>query len=379
MIYDLMGDGSDIAMDIRGNRMQQYVYDYSGNSIALKDPYIEGRLLLFEDDFSGNALNMENWSYEIGHLRGKAYLTKWPGNVSVQDGILKLSETNEEHFGYTWSEGSIKSRGKKSWTYGRFEAKIKLPVAFNGAFWFMGDYCAELNQYNEGVVDYKPYGGQNEYGLWWSRCGEIDVVESWNYTSKSNPTCNMWKPDGKSIGSKSYPTALNVVDQWHIYAMERTPEYIAMFIDGVEYHRWTFSSYSAEDVAAYVDQPIAIQLGIGLGDENDIQKAQSADMFVDWVRVYAPVGVTEAIPETSITIQEEVTLKKGYCLYLPVIMEPVGVTDRTVTWFSGDPTICSCDERGGIINGVEVGETDVYVTSKNGLRARCHVTVVLPE
>lgn len=386
MIYNISGQPIDEVWNYYGSSLSQ-AYDLNGNQLLEHDPYLQNRLLIFEDDFTGNTLNPENWDCEIGHVRGKSFETKWPDNVQVNNGNLVLTESKEQHtlyedwptydtVTYEWAAGSIFSRGRKKWVYGRFEAKMKLSTVFNCAFWFMGNSFRQLYIDKDGSKsEYNTrYAGVENINNW-AECGEIDVCESWDYTRKTKPMCNLWSNTGTSISSAAFPQSIDSVNEWHIYAIEKTPEYIAAFIDNVEYKRWTYSDYDSETVSAYVDKAVSIILSIGIGNENDINRGiTNAKMYVDWIRVYAPSGVLTPIPAESISIQSALSLPVGYRTYMNPIIMPLDTSDMTVTWESDNSNVVRV-EYGGYIFAESVGETDIYAVTKNNIKSKCHVTV----
>lgn len=386
MIFDVRGNSIDSVFSKTGDMLTQ-AFDVNGDILTHTDPYRKDRLLIFEDDFTGDTLNPENWDCELGHVRGKSFETKWPDNVQVNNGNLVLTESKEQHtlyedwptYGdvtYEWAAGSIFSRGRKKWVYGRFEAKMKLSPLFNCAFWFMGNSFRQLyiNE-NGSKSEYNTrYAGVENINNW-AECGEIDVCESWNYNQKTKPMCNLWGNAGSSIGSAEFPETLDTVNEWHVYAIEKTPEYIAAFIDDVEYKRWTFSNYDSQVVDAYVGKAVSIIFSIGVGDENDTSRGvNSAKMYVDWVRVYAPSGITAPVQAESISVQPELSLPVGYRTYMNPIILPLITSDMTVTWESDNESIVRV-EYGGYIYADSVGETDIHVTTKNGKIGTCHVIV----
>ena len=107
--------------------------------------------LVWEEDFDGNSLNTDNWTYDSptgvwnwGDNKELQYYS--PDNVSVgPDGeggnALIITAKKETRGGYQFTSGRIHTRGKQSFRYGKVEARIKLPVLANGlwpAFWMLG-------------------------------------------------------------------------------------------------------------------------------------------------------------------------------------------------------------------------------------------------
>lgn len=379
MIYNLNGFPLSHAYNKDGFEINT-AYDKDSNIIYKKDgkdPYIEGRLLIFEDDFTSDSINTNNWLFVTGHTSGKAYQTKLSSNAYIENNCLVLREIKENYLNYTWTCGGLNSRGKKSFMYGRFEAKIRMPIAFDGAFWFTGNNFRVMYPNNDDTYDYftQYIGSEGIYN--WPECGEIDVAESWSYAQKNQPQCNLWSYDGTSLGHGTFPNSIDTVNHWHIYAMERTRDEIIMYIDDIEYHRWNLTQMTQSQIQAYIDKPISIILGIGIGAEADTNRVNEAKMYVDWVRVYAPIGVEEEILPETITIQSTMRLKKGFRSYLICDIQPISTTNRDLIWSSDNNNICSTDS--GYIMGNGVGTTNIHATTVNGLVATCSVTVVEPE
>lgn len=379
MIYDISGSSVYDAYDIE-KQDRTSVFNTYGRQITIEepspdpspDPYLDGRLLIFEDDFT-NGLLEDNWTIEVGHIRGASYQVSRPTNVKVQNNTLVLTAKKENHLGYTLSVAGMNSRGKKSWVYGRFEAKIKVPSAYNGAFWSMSNNALEkFNIEDDGTEPYTmQYGVEGK--LSWPKCGEIDVMESNSASLKSRPMCNVWGDDGNSIGSAAIPFSIND-QEWHIYAMEKTPTYLAMFVDGVEYKRYTYADFSGDEVNAYKgDLAYMLMLTNGISDESDLS-VEEANMYVDWIRVYAPEGVHEPIQPSSITIQQTLDLTLGCATALIPEIAPATATERDVIWVSSDTNVVRC-KAGGWLYGDQIGEADVFALTKNGKIGKCHVTV----
>ena len=291
-IYNLNGQGLSSAYNLSGESINS-AYDIEGNVVFTRgtpvpdDPYIDGRTLLFEDSFYGDSLNAENWSCEIGNVRNNELQFYRSQNVSVEDGKLVITAKRETHLNKAWTSGSITGQLKKSWLYGRFEAKIKFPnvVGAFGAFWTLG-----ANHWIEYNADDDPTTANSrpEGSVTWPQCGEIDITET--IPGNANTAqANLWNYSGGSMGGGR--SASMVSSDRHIYAMEWTSEYIAMSLDGVEYKRWTFSDYTSTQVQAYhLAQYIILNLAVGASGGTPADSTNEMKMYVDWVRVYAPLS-----------------------------------------------------------------------------------------
>lgn len=106
----------------------------------------DGWDLVWSDEFDGTSLNTNTWNYEIGNGNwgwgnGELeYYTDRKENVEVSNGTLKIKALKEEYGEQSYTSGRITTKGKQEFTYGKIEAKIKLP-SFSGAwpaFWTLG-------------------------------------------------------------------------------------------------------------------------------------------------------------------------------------------------------------------------------------------------
>lgn len=256
------------------------VYTLYGEEI---DAYIEGRTVVFEDNFA--SLNTENWGFEIGNVRNNELQFYRAQNATIEEGNLVLTARREAHQNKAWTSASITGQKKKGFLYGRFEAKIKMPgvVGSFPAFWTLG-YNHEIaySADNDSTT-----ATQADGSVAWPACGEIDIVEGipGNATSAQ---CNLWAYGGGSLGTRRSGT-VNLAE-WHVYAMEWTPKYIAMLVDGVEYKRYAFADFTDEQIQAYkLPQHMIINLAVGASGGTPPDDVNEMKMYVDWVRVYAPL------------------------------------------------------------------------------------------
>lgn len=286
-IYNINGTELDECYS-SDSSLLEYAYDLNSNIVyEANDPYIQGRTLLFEDKFDGDALNPANWSYELGNVRNQELQFYLSQNVSVENNNLVITAKRETYGNKEWTSGSITSQLSHAWTYGRFEAKIKFPnvVGAFGAFWTLGDgfhiIYSDDPQNPDSIAD--PQNTQR-----YPECGEIDIIETIPGDTVY-PRSTVWNCSASgSLGSGLY--RVNSTGEYHIYAMEWTSSYIAMFIDGTEYKRWTFSDYADEVVAGYhLPQYILMDLAVGKAGGDPAESTTEMKMYVDWVRVYAPL------------------------------------------------------------------------------------------
>jgi len=127
--------------------------------------------LVWSDEFNGpngSAVDASKWVSETGGggwgNNELEYYTNRLDNASQQDGNLVIKVLQEKYTGAdgvtrSYTSARLKTLGKFSQTYGRFEARIKIPRGQGiwPAFWMLGD-----------DID-KPG---------WPDCGEIDIMEN---------------------------------------------------------------------------------------------------------------------------------------------------------------------------------------------------------
>lgn len=262
--------------------------------VEIPDTEIEGLTLVWSDEFDGTALDPSKWGYQIGvrdEYHGKKGNTWYWGNnelqyytedsVSVADGVLTITASRRDYEDMEYTSARILTRDLASFTYGYFEARMKLPVVQGmwPAFWMMPQPSGTTSTRNE-------YGG-------WSASGEIDIMEARGRIADEvgnalhyggNP--HVYSADGQKLDTP--------ISEWHTYGLDWTPDSITWYVDGEVAFKVTSSQWwtSASDgESAPFDKPFYIILNLAVGGNYDggirpPEDFESADMIVDYVRVY---------------------------------------------------------------------------------------------
>lgn len=187
--------------------------------------------LVWSDEFTGaanTAPDNSKWTYDIG--RGpnndgwgnqelQSY-TNSSANVRLDgNGNLQIVATGGNG---AFTSGRIKTQGKFSYGYGRYEARIITPYGPGvwPAFWMLGDNITTVA---------------------WPQCGEIDIMEVRGqephilHGSIHGPGYS-----GGNAITKSYALPNDRLDsKFRIYAIEWGPDYIDYYIDDFLYQRIT--------------------------------------------------------------------------------------------------------------------------------------------
>ncbi|MFA5033732.1 MAG: family 16 glycosylhydrolase [bacterium] len=230
--------------------------------------------LLWSDEFDSANVNPTNWTYDTGFSYNNEleYYTSRPKNVKIQNGNLLIIAKKEVYNGANYTSARLKTDGLQTWTYGKFEARIKLPVGKGiwPAFWLLGQ---SVNQ------------------IGWPKCGEIDIMEHINTETLIYGTMH-WDNGGHQQ-SGSY-TSCNVT-QYHIYSIEWNANAIKWFLDGTKFFETNISGGINGTQELHLPFYIILNLAVGGNwpGNPDGTTPFPDTMFVDYVRVYEDVAVEE--------------------------------------------------------------------------------------
>lgn len=331
---------------------------------------LQDRLLVWHDEFDDATLDTTKWRYATHNSGGseqQAYTVARTENVRLENSNLVLEAKKDGYVsGYTWSSGRIDTSGLAGFKYGRLEAKLRYDVVSGAfpAFWTIGT-CA-----------YYPTG-ENIHGVYkskgtqWAQNGELDMFEGRGTNSEVAQGGWYNQDDGKGninvmFGSKNIDAS-----QYHVYAMEWTETTIITYIDGVEIGR-----YNTSDIISW-NRPQYIILNMAVGSVGGVpaDDCVSMKMEVDWVRVYAPVGVTEKTEVQSITLsQNNLSFNVGddpIDVYYTV--NPSTAWDNNVNYESSNTSVATV--YGSRITPVGAGSCEITARATNGVTATINVTV----
>lgn len=270
--------------------------------------------LVWADEFT-NGIS-EDWVFEIGD--GCPNLCGWGNNelqyyrrenATVENGMLVITAKKENFGTRQYTSTRMKTQGNASFTYGRIEARMKLP-AFQGswpAFWMLGESITSVG---------------------WPACGEIDIMEQINTENKTHGTIH-WH-NGSDYASYGGPTSFDVnVTDFNVYAIEWDKDNIKWFVNGT--HFWTASIANNINSTDEFHQPHFLLLNLAIGGNwpgtTIDNTAFPAKMVVDYVRVYQKEG-----DDNGTT---------------PEPMEPLQIEAESHGWSNGISDHPTTDEGGG--------------------------------
>jgi beta-glucanase (GH16 family) len=249
---------------------------------------IPGWKLVWSDEFTGadgSAPDAAKWAYDTGGggwgNNELQYYTDRRDNSRIEGGILVIEARAENFGGRNHTSARLLTRNKASWTYGRIEARIKVPRGRGiwPAFWMLGTDIGSVG---------------------WPNCGEIDIMENIGSVPATlhGTIHGPGYSGGNGISGSTILASGALADDFRIYAIEWEENRIRWFLDGVPY--FTVTPASLPGGAPWVfDKPQFLILNIAVGGNwpgsPDATTVFPQRMAVDYVRVYSPVVPPERV------------------------------------------------------------------------------------
>ena len=338
-----------------------------GSASNLED-LVEGRILIWHDEFNGNKLDMSKWTNAYGYTSSKRNLIykDVSKNTEVSNSILNYYALHDYPSGTTeFSAPYIHTNNKFEFRYGLIEAKIKFSSEniYHSTFWTLGANYDEIYKENEQLNSRK--------GVIFPSCGEIDIAEADGKNVTSVVHFSNGIDDETYLSQGVVTLTSDGSDDFHIYGCEWTETEIKFYIDRVLKGTWDISNAQIDNYNPF-KLPHFLILNC-IPTINDSPTWDKMDTLVDWIRVYAPEGVTEKIIESGISIDSSVTLGLGETHLLTYTFTPENPSDMTLKWESYNENIVTC--YGGKLIATGLGTTFVKCTTKNGYCALCKVAV----
>lgn len=245
--------------------------------------------LIWEDDFEGAAgasPDPARWTCQTGGSgwgnEEWQYYTSRPENVALDgSSALVITARQENSAGYEcwygpcrYTSGRLATREKFEITYGRVEARIRIPAGQGmwPAFWMLG-------------TDF--------YSAGWPQCGEIDIMENIGREPRTvHGTVHGPGYSGVQGIGGTFTINQDLADAYHVFGVTWQPELIRWTMDDQEYHRVTPELLRGKRWVYDHAHFILLNLAVGgrwPGYPDDTTVFPQA-MYVDWVRVFQQSG-----------------------------------------------------------------------------------------
>lgn len=240
-------------------------YSQGTNKPAISITNISPYHLVWSDEFNGEQVDTSVWQFETGANGWGNHEQEFyqAANATEANGNLVITASKESSSGHPYTSSRMRTLGRKSFKYGKIEARMKVPVGQGlwPAFWMMGDDMTSVK---------------------WPACGETDIVEHINTENTIYGTIH-WDSNGHKQSSGHISTT---PAEFHVYGVEWDADSIKWFVDNIQYHAANINSNNTEEF----HQPFFIIFNLAVGGDWPGQKIDDslfpAKMYVDYVRVY---------------------------------------------------------------------------------------------
>lgn len=246
--------------------------------------------IIFFDDFSKQKLDRTKWNAEVTGTHFNNELQAYVDSAItcyIENGVLVLQPkfapgfVTRDQQKFDFISTRLNTKNKFDFTYGTAEARIKLTEGAGlwPAWWMLGN-------------------GN------WPETGEIDIMEYIGEKDWASAAVHGSGYFGETpFVDRQYFSANNDVTQWHVYAVDWTPDSLIFKYDGVpmfrvtktmtaHYGKWSFDTnkFLILNFALGGAYPVKIN-GVkkpyyGMPESTaELVKQNKAKMMVDWVKV----------------------------------------------------------------------------------------------
>lgn len=244
--------------------------------------------LVWSDEFNKKgAPDSTKWNYEKGFVRNEELQWYQPENAYCKKGKLIIEakretksnpnylkdsknwKQNRPEINYT--SACLITRGKKDWTYGRFEMRARIDISSGmwPAWWTLGVS--------------KP----------WPANGEIDIMEYYRGKLLANIACAdknhrvEWHSNRFRVDSMGSSWSSN----FHVWRMDWTKDYIELYVDDHLLNKVAVDSLTNKDGSNFnpFRQPHYMLLNLAIGGQNGGDPSNTSfprKFEIDYVRVY---------------------------------------------------------------------------------------------
>lgn len=214
--------------------------------------------------------SLEGWDIYKGKFSSEQqFYTDSIGNVVVKDGYLHLIATRNKREDKVCSSARVSTKGFKSFTYGKFEIRAKIPTGRGifPAIWMLREDHGAIFPLGEiDIMEYIECFNGKEY------CTTTHIVEI--------------EKDKKEIRHKHSKLVAADMNVFHIYGLEWTPTCLKFLLDRREVYK-----LEKKDAEFWpFDVPYILILNVAYGSWGSECGMDDSifpcEMLVDWIRYY---------------------------------------------------------------------------------------------
>lgn len=238
----------------------------------------EGMTMVWEDDFTGDAVNLDDWTFEIGTGNGgwgnnelQYYRSE---NTTIEENDYLVIEARNEGFGGSdYTSSRIITEDKKEFQYGRVDIRAAMPEGRGlwPALWMLGE-------------NFRTTG--------WPMCGEMDIMELVGHQpGRSISTVHFGESfaDRDSRGdSKVLPDGAKFSEEFHVFSLIWEENDIQFLLDDELVNHITPADMGGQNYP--FNQPFFFIFNVAVGGnwpgDPDSSTSFPQRMIVDYVRVF---------------------------------------------------------------------------------------------
>ncbi len=236
---------------------------------------LTGYELVFEDEFDGEELNLNDWRYRVQGKRRGGYFNK--SQVNVRDGNLVITAEYLEDgaYGAGWYAGDVTLNKRYKQGYFEVRAICNGAPGFWSAFWLQASapYTASISQGGVGGCEIDIFESEYEGSL--LRDGSVAT------------TLHCAGVDGVQEGFQSRILGSykgnNIFEEYNTYGLKWTEDEYIFYINGVETCRSSFGNG-----VSLVEEDVILSLCVPEADKlNELDKeTYYSEFVVDYIRIY---------------------------------------------------------------------------------------------
>ena len=236
----------------------------------------EGMSLVWQDEFNGDQLNLENWTFETGtgsNGWGNNELQYYrQENTRVEGGYLTITAKRESFQGRDYTSSRIKTQERQSFQYGRIDIRAALPKGQGiwPALWMLGNNITSVG---------------------WPSCGEIDIMELIGGGAGRDNTVHgtiHWSHRGQYASYGKAYTLQNGIfsDKFHVFSIVWTPATITWYVDDVQYNVVDITPAELNEFHQKYFLIFNVAVGGNWPKSPDSSTSFPQRMTVDYIRVF---------------------------------------------------------------------------------------------
>lgn len=296
VVTGVVVDDGKLRVQLRAIRSEPFL---SAFSVRARKPDGRSWRVVWSDEFDyegqpdARKWAVDQWPARKVNDEDQAY-TDRSKNIRVADGKLVLEAHREDYQGAAYTSGRLHSMGRGDFLYGRIDVNAKLPAGQGlwSALWMLP---SDPYRYATTCDNGAEWQGNPDCDAW-PNSGEIDIMEHVGYDMKrvhSTVHNRRFFSSGPELRNASIEVD-DVAGRFHLYSLEWAPNHIRVFVDGVEFYRYSRQGDDWRDWP--FDQPFHLIMNLAVGGHwgragGEIDETVfPATMEIDYVRVFEPVA-----------------------------------------------------------------------------------------